>query len=300
MLNNNSFRNARFGSSFQTALTLEDIHRIAPSAFAEAKHESRSDRYTYIPTSEVIAGLMLQGFRPFKAMQSKSRIPGKTEFTKHMIRFRHAEDESKGDSAPEVILVNSHDGTSAYKLYAGLLRFICSNGLITFDELHGHLAVPHKGDIVSRVIEGSFQIIDQSKAALQVSQDWQRLSLSAGEQNAFAEAAHVLRFDEREAEEENVTINTPITPQQLLQPRRREDTGDSLWLTYNRLQENVIAGGLRGVAEKRNADTGRLISRRRTTTRPVNGIDQDVRLNRALWKLADAMAKLKGASTLAA
>lgn len=297
----NQFRNQRFNASFQEALTVDALRDIVPSAFAVAKHESRSNRYTYIPTSEVITGLMLQGFRPFKAMQSRSRIEGKTEYTKHMIRFRHASEVVKGDSAPEVILVNSHDGTSAYKLYAGLLRFICSNGMITFDELHGHLAVPHKGNIVERVIEGSFEIIGQSNRALEVSEDWQRLALTNGEQRAFAEAAHILRFDERENENENIVINTPITPAQLLTVRRPEDNGGNLWHTLNRVQENVIAGGLRGTSEKRDAVTGRLVARpRRVTTRPVNGIDQDIKLNRALWKLADEMAKLKGADTLAA
>lgn len=279
---------------------MEHLRQIVPSAFAEEKHSSRSERFTYIPTSDVILGLMNQGFRPFKAMQSRSRIEGKTEFTKHMIRFRHVANDAQGDSAPEVILVNAHDGTSAYKLYAGLLRFICANGLVSFNELHGHLAIPHKGNIVDKVIEGSFEIIGQSKRALEVSQEWNGLQLSAGEQNAFAEAAHVIRFDERENENELVTINTPITPQQLLRPRRSEDVGDSLWLTMNRVQESVISGGLRGRSTRTDATTGRVLSSRRITTRPVNSIDNDIRINRGLWRLAEEMAKLKGGATLAA
>ncbi|MEA9980016.1 DUF932 domain-containing protein, partial [Pseudomonas sp. RTS4] len=71
----------------------------------------------------------------------------------------------------------------------------------------------------------------------------------------------------------------PITPSQLLLPRRREDRSDDLWTTFNRVQENVIKGGLDGRNKKG----------RRTKTRAVNGIDQDVKLNRALWKLAHAM-----------
>jgi hypothetical protein len=38
---------------------------------------------------------------------------------------------------------------------------------------------------------------------------------------------------------------------------------------------------------------------RRVTTREVRGIDQDVRLNRALWQLAERMAELKGAAVAA-
>jgi hypothetical protein len=66
----------------------EDLMRqAAPSIFAEGKHASRSERYTYIPTIEVLRGLRKEGFEPFMVAQSKSRIEGKADFTKHMIRI---------------------------------------------------------------------------------------------------------------------------------------------------------------------------------------------------------------------
>lgn len=42
-----------FGFRSDTPLTDEQLFRVAPSIFATGKHESRSDRYTYIPTIEV-------------------------------------------------------------------------------------------------------------------------------------------------------------------------------------------------------------------------------------------------------
>jgi hypothetical protein len=69
--------------------------------------------------------------------------------------------------------------------------------------------------------------------------------------------------------------------------RRGDDTGSDLWTTLNRVQENSIRGGLRGVTRDAN---GRRQVRR---TREVTGIDQDVKLNRALWTLAEEMRKLK-------
>ena len=53
------------------------------------------------------------------------------EFTKHLLRFRHdSMVEGSGDEIPELILVNSHDGTSSYQLMAGICRTICAHGLI--------------------------------------------------------------------------------------------------------------------------------------------------------------------------
>jgi hypothetical protein len=279
--------------NFTNALTIDALKHYVPSAFATEKHESRSARYTYIPTSEVISGLMSQGFQPFKAMQSRSRIPGKAEFTKHMIRFRHESTANlAGQEVPEVVLINSHDGTSAYKLMAGIFRIVCSNGLVVKSQDMGEISVPHKGNIVDRVIEGSFEIIDGSRKALGTVDAWKQLRLTSGEQNVFAEAAHTLRFADAEGQ-----VDTPITVEQLLRPRRMEDRGDGenwmrpgsdLYRTMNVVQENVIKGGL---SNWQRRDGQRM---RRTTTREVRGIDQDVRLNRALWQLAERMAELKG------
>ena len=74
----------------ETPLDDEQMRTAAPSIFAPGKHPSRSARYTYIPTIEVLRGLKKEGFEPFMVAQGKSRIEGKTEYTKHMIRMRHA------------------------------------------------------------------------------------------------------------------------------------------------------------------------------------------------------------------
>lgn len=75
----------------------------------------------------------------------------------------------------------------------------------------------------------------------------------------------------------------PVTAEQLLTARRPEDLGHSLWTTFQRLQENVIRGG----------QPGRSAHGRRLHTRPIDGIDRGVSLNRALWTLAEEMRKLK-------
>ena len=73
-----------------TPLGEDQMRAAAPSIFADGKHASRSERYTYIPTIDVLRGLRKEGFEPFMVAQSRSRIEGKTEYTKHMIRMRHA------------------------------------------------------------------------------------------------------------------------------------------------------------------------------------------------------------------
>jgi len=61
------------------------------------------------------------------------------------------------------------------------------------------------------------------------------------------------------------------------------------------VQENTIKGGLTARQPDTFNERGRRERGRLVSTRQVKGIDQDVKLNRALWQLAERMAELKGA-----
>jgi hypothetical protein len=253
-------------------LSNEQIASVAPSIFAAEAHESRSERYLYIPTVEVLDALREEGFEPFMASQTRVRHAGKNEHTKHMLRLRHSS-SIMDKEADEIILLNSHDGSSSYQMIGGVFRFVCQNGLVIGDRSFDQ-KIRHSGndDIKSDVIEGAYEVLDQFKAMSEQKECMKQIKLCVDQQEAFATAALSYRYDPQEGP-------APVTARQLLSPRRVEDYGNDLWTTFNRIQENSIKGGLRG----RNK------SGRRATTRPVTGIDQDVKLNRALWTLAQEM-----------
>ena len=248
------------------------IMRVAPSVFAAEKHDSRSERYAYIPTIEVLDGLRKEGFQPFMAVQSRCRDENKREFAKHMLRLRHAS-MIDASEANEVILLNSHDGTSSYQMVAGMLRFVCTNSLVCGDGITD-IRVPHRGNITDNVIEGAFTVLDQFAQVEHSRDDMRRLALPRAAENALATAAIALRWDEDE--------HVPVNADQLLRPRRMADAQDhSLWGAFNRIQENLLKGGM--VGRDRNG--------RARQTRAVTGIAQDVKLNRALWTLAEELRK---------
>lgn len=276
MLASRFARNARFLRS-DNPLSDDQIRSVAPSIFAEGAHESRSQRYTYIPTIDVLAALRKEGFEPFFVTQAQARDEGKRAHTKHMLRLRHAGDVLGKSEANEIILLNSHDGTSAYQMLAGMFRFVCTNGLVC-GETVGEVRVPHKGNVTEQVVAGAYDILDGFTRVVEEREGMQAVTLGQGEQIAFARAALALRYDAEAGA-------APVTEDQLLTPRRFDDRGNDLWRTFNRVQEHMIQGGLQG----------RAASGRRTTTRPVNGIGQNVHLNRALWVLADEMRKLRAA-----
>jgi hypothetical protein len=263
-------------------LSEDQMRAAAPSVFAEGKHASRSERYSYIPTIDVLRGLRKEGFEPFMVAQGQSRVEGKAAFTKHMIRMRHAAQVQTRPEANEIILINSHDGASSYQLLCGQFRYVCHNGLVVGDVVED-IRIPHRGNIQGEVIDGAFRVLDEFETVNEHTEAMKALPLDPPEEIAFATAALALRFGERAVEEAGGHRPAPVTAEQLNEPRRIDDVGHNLWATFQRVSENALRGG----------QPGRSAQGRRLQTRPVAAIDRSVSLNRALWMLAEEMRKIK-------
>ncbi|MDR3620492.1 MAG: DUF932 domain-containing protein [Paludisphaera borealis] len=262
-------------------LTTDDLRRMAPSIFATEPYHGVSENYRFLPTSNVLDILRDRGYFPVKAMQSTTRLPDKQPFTKHLVRLRHADHltpQHIGAELPELIVCNSHDRTSAYRFMAGVFRLVCSNGMVVASADFGSISVKHSGakDLEERVIDATYKIVEETPRVAEQIEAWKQVSLTAPQQLAFATAALEIRDG-----------TAAIDAKAILAPRRSEDRPNAdgtrdLWKTMNVAQEALTQGGVRGRSQ----------SGRRMTTRPIKAVDADIRTNRALWRLADEMAKL--------
>lgn len=271
------------------ALTDDQLRAAVPSIFATEAHESRSDRFVVVPTIDVLTGLRKEGFDPFFAQQANTRIEGKAEFTKHMLRLRHRSITNAEGEAFEIILVNANDGTSSYQMVPGFFRFVCANGLMVGDSFN-EVKVRHSGDAIHEVIEGAYTVLEDAPHVAEQVETFKGISLDDAERKVFAEVVHELRFPEAHKEDGKPA---PVQADALLRTRRNADRLSDLWTVGNVLQENVIKGGLHGSVKDGNGRT------RRQRTRSVKGIDQNKALNRAIWSLTEKMAELKGVSLAA-
>lgn len=252
-------------------LTHEELMQHTPSVFGEDKHASRSERYAYIPTITLLENLQREGFQPFFACQTRVRDPDRREHTKHLLRLRQA-GQIAGQQVPEIILLNSYDGSSSYQMLPGLFRSVCCNGLVCGTSF-GEVRVPHKGDVVGKVIEGAYEVLGVFDRVEEKREAMQSLMLPPPAQQALAKAALTYRFGEE---------HQPVTDAQILSPRRWQDEKNDLWTVFNRLQENLSKGGL----------PGRSAQGKSSRTRAVNGIDGDIKLNRALWVMAEELLQV--------
>ena len=164
----------------------------------------------------------------------------------------------------------------------GIFRFVCTNGLV-YGNNFGEIRVPHKGDIVGKVIEGAYEVLGVFDKVTDNMEEMKEIHLNSDEQHLFGRAALMVRYENENKNKNKNKNKTPVTPEQIITPRRCEDKQNDLWTTWQRVQENMIKGEL----------SGRSASGKNTRTRAITGIDGDIRINKALWMIAEQFREWK-------
>lgn len=236
-------------------------------------HQSRSGKYAQIPTIEIIRELTEHGWHPVEATQARVTKDHRMGFQKHMVRMANP-DLVSGEEMVDLILLNSHDGTSSYQVRAGVYRLVCENGLVVGTDFMG-INVRHVGFTPEEVIDASFTVAKSAGEIAGAIDELKAIELTEKEKFLFGSSAAELLFEE----------NVRPDPAELVRNRlRREDNEPTLWKTFNTTQENWA----KGLTRYRRKKDNRLVKSR--TPQSIDGV---VRLNQALWTLTRGMATLK-------
>lgn len=240
---------------------------LIPQAAQQTPHDALSQRYLAIPSTELIKAIEGSGF---DLVEQKIFSRRTDPFAKHLLKFQYKDDSIRVfDSKPEVIVINSHDGTSSLRVILGMLRLVCTNGLIvgeTYDQgvfRHRTAESYTLNDVVTRVekmAQGFVDVLEDVR--------WMNdIELTPAERQRFAEGAMALRWYDRE----------PLARvEDVLTPKREEDSGTDLWTTFNVVQENLTKG----------FHSVNLATLKPRTIRSIRGSEMDVWFNRKLWDLA--------------
>ncbi|GFE82489.1 hypothetical protein GCM10011487_44890 [Steroidobacter agaridevorans] len=257
------------GTAYAEGLSRESLKQLTPAAYAEAPHEKLSSRYAFLPTSAVIDTMDRAGFTVVEARQSKSRkrLPA---YAPHALRFRQRCTEVYvGEVVPEILVLNSHDGSSAYHVRVALYRAICTNGMIVSDTALPAWKVAHRGSAAAEVLEAAMDLVGRFKEVGTLIERMRGTFLTEERRLRFASDALRLRYPDEPP-------GMAVAPADLLKPGRVEDEGLDVWHTMNVIQEHIIRGGV-----KRRTASNRIVQ-----MRGVRAIREDVRLNVGLWDRA--------------
>jgi len=271
--------------SLNQPIAINDAIAAFPTLARETAHPSRSESYAHISTLDVIRAVTNNGPALHGVTVAKVRKADRLGFEKHLLRFR-VPSFTWAEESPELVIVNSHDGTSALQAFAGIIRFACANGLIVGTAFE-KVRVTHTSLKAPTVIDATYRVLDTFESLGKRVATFKSVALTPAEQADMASKAVALRYPENNA----IPFAPAIDPTLALVTRRHDDSPASLWHTLNRIQESVMGGGLRG--RRTNLATGR---NRNFTLRAVKGIGATVDLNRALFDLADSVAASHGAT----
>ena len=213
------------------ALSDEELRQCAPSIFASQPIDTVSDRYSFLATSSILKGMRENGWAPVRAEQQSVRTEARRGFQKHLIRFARAEQLDsweKNQVRPEVVLLNSHDKSSAYQLHCGLFRLVCSNGMVVADASFQRISIKHSGFNPDSVIDASFKVLSAVPDIMNKVRLFQDRILTDAERLALATAAATYRWEDPN--------KAPVSPSMLLESRRFGDGAKDLWTTLNTVQ----------------------------------------------------------------
>ncbi|GFE87799.1 DUF932 domain-containing protein [Steroidobacter agaridevorans] len=256
-------------SAFNDGLDRAQLERLTPAAYTTAPHAKLSTRYAFLPTSSVIETMSTAGFNVVQAAQSRSRKQ-QPEFACHALRFRKAKSAVFiGEVVPEILILNSHDGTSAYQVRIALFRAICGNGMIVSDTAFPCWRVPHRGSAPMEVLEAALRLSDHFGEVSAVIDRMRHFPLDEEQRLEFASDALAIRYPDE-------PVGHAVSPAELLVARRPEDEGTDLWHTLNVVQEYLLRGGARRITA----------TKRQVRMRGIGAIREGVRLNTALWERA--------------
>lgn len=269
-------------TSTKGVITRNRLQELVPSIFTTEKKSGLTKAYNFVPTFEVVREMDNMGWLPVKAEETRCRDDEGRGFQKHMVRFRNFDESLNrqlvvGDTFVEIVLCNSHNGLSSFIFNAGLYRLACGNGLVISEGSFSAIHIRHNSYEAQKILDVCAAIVNRAPMMGQKVNDMKQILLTADEKKAFATAAKVLRFDDPKS----------VHSDELLRTRRYEDKGDDLWKTMNVVQENVIKGNVRYTAHDKD---GRPQIRH---SREVKAIDKNMKLNQAIWTLAEEMAKIK-------
>ena len=261
------------------SLTMDELKMICPEiATPEINPALRqklgiTDKYVHVPTEQVIEDVMKLGWTPINAYRVASRKK-RSGTGRHMVKFVNYDFMEEGKTEyPELLLTNSHDGTTAFKLDVGIFRLVCSNGMVIKSQDFGSMKVRHYGYDFETIKGAVNELVAQIPDYLKQVEDMKAKELEREQMMEFARKAAMLRFS-------NVTedaIEKVVDLDDFLESTRKEDDGNGLWEVFNRIQEKVVNGKFNYSFSKKDRKA-----------RPVKGFKQQVKLNQDLWELASS------------
>ena len=243
-----------------------------------------SDRYVAIATQDVLNEIKaytgsepkITGFN-----NANVRKQEKNGFQKHALICEMPNAEMIDGTKLNMILFNSNDRSTSLKVFIGAIRMACSNQMVWGEQVAEPISIRHTQKEWKHSIH---TLMDEYEETQRQTQEMINQMM-----NRYVSYGDIGRFTERVTEE---LLQPEITGEvldvlDLNKAHRKEDAGKDLWHMYQRVQYNVLQGGVDRVIDKSNEE-GILIPTI-SKTHKVTDSHKQIDFNRKLHTMAMEM-----------
>jgi hypothetical protein len=262
--------------------TIDEIRNYAPAAFAPNESPKVSDRYSFVPTIDLLNAFESLGWNPTYARQN-----GTGPYARHMVRLTNPKlpfMDLKADKVkPQIVLDNSHNGMSNAQIHMGLFRLVCTNGLvIAMPGMFTSVRLRHVGIDMAELKQLMEVVANQYSVVGSHITEMHNVKLNQDEREQFVIKAVAVRephvFVKEDGTIDMKKATTIIKPSQIVEPLRGEDAKEDLWTIFNVIQERLVKGEF-----DRQTMNGR-----RTKPRGINNAARHIDFNKKLWEIAES------------
>lgn len=231
----------------------------------DAKHPRVSEKYQLVPTKLIAQKFFDLGFKVDDYKSVRVRDASRIGYQKHFVRLSHPTmlTTKHSDVKLQLLVTNSHDGSSAFSIKLGIFRLVCANGLVV-GSVFEDVTLRHSGRILQEIDGAIERMVAQVQRLDEALDKMKGRKLTDVEMGDFYNKAVKLRYGNNYTQSDVVITS-----------RRTADDGDDLFTVYNRVQEALIRG-----SQARGAN-GRLRQRR-----AITNINKDITINEKLFDLA--------------
>ena len=197
-----------------------------------------SSKYINTSTEDIITELnKYMPVKPVGFSASRVRKLDKENKQKHVIMLEPEDSAMPDGTNLRLVLFNSLDRSTSIRIYLGAYRNACDNNMVMGEDIMKPIRIKHTfqgwKDTIARVAD---EYQSAKYRSQQTIEQMMNTYLSYGQQGMLAEQiADILNSD--------ITGHI-IDPLQLNVAHRIEDVGKDAWHTYQRIQYNVMNGGI--------------------------------------------------------
>lgn len=268
-----------------SVMTQEEVQAAAPALFATQPWPDATDRYGFVNSGSIAEALQEAGYGIVWATQTRKRDPARIPFAQHYFRVRNLRQSVaviEGAGRFEIILMNSHDGTSSFSVRPCIVNPKTNVPIIAAGSMLNYRS-NHTTRSVAGVVDAISEIAATFPRVAEVISEMQNIVLTDKEVQEFANEAGRLRYGGKKA---------PFEFSLLAKPQDRAQRDDkTLWTVLNVVLENSLCGGQNYTLPPTKKRAGSI-----RTVRGLRRIYGIAQVSVGIWNLAEQKLKERKAN----